>query len=135
MARARSLKVRLKAVDVFAEAVKIASDARDASVEIDWSVSAKTPLEWEIRVRLIHGIELEEFANWRTTHHPLSWVALRIRQRLLEFKNTMDDNSETIGADLKVADKLWLAFHKRELQKETKARQERLLASASDAPS
>ncbi len=133
MARARSSKVRLKSADVFAEAVKIASDARDASVEIDWSVSAKTPLEWEIRVRLIHGIELEEFTNWKSTDHPLSWMAMRIRQRLLEFKNTIDPDSETIGVDLKVAVRTWLRFHARELKKETTARQERLLASVSDA--
>jgi hypothetical protein len=136
MARTRrSSKVRLREADVLAEAVRIASEARNASVEIDWSVSAKTPLEGEIRLKLIHGIELEEFANWRTTHRPLSWVAMRIRQRLLEFKNTIDEDSETIGADLKVADYTWLAFHEQELVKETKARQERLHASAIDSSS
>jgi hypothetical protein len=119
----------LKAKDVLAEAVRIASEAREASVTIDWSVSARTPLEGKIRMKLLHRIEIEEFALQSSTHHPLSWVAMRIRQRLKDFMETIPDDSESIGADLMVMDNKWLAFYEAELEKETEARQAQLRAS------
>lgn len=127
---ARLKRRQIKASDVVAEAVRIASEAREAAVVIDWSVSAMTPLEGEIRIKLIHQIELEEFANQRSTHRPLSWVAMRIRQRLAELIETIPDGCEYIGTDLQVADRKWLAFYKAELKKETAARQAALRATA-----
>ena len=114
--------------DALAEAVKIATEAREASVTIDWSYSPRTPLEAEIRLKLIHQIEVEEFANQKSSRRPLSWVATRIRQRLLPFFDTVPADSEYIGADLLVTDKRWRAFQKLELKKETEARQARLRA-------
>jgi hypothetical protein len=109
---------------VLAEAVRIAYEARRASVIIDWSVSAKTPLEAEVRLDVIHQIELEEFADQRSSGCAMSWVALRIRQRLLEFDGTLfDQGSETtVGVDLLVTHNKWLNFYETELEKETEAR-------------
>lgn len=126
--RTAQKRKQLRATDVLTMAVRIASEAREASVTIDWSVSARTPLEGEIRLKLIHQIELEEFANQRSSRRSLSWVAMRIRQRLIEFTDTLPNDSETIGADLKVADEKWLEFHERALEEETEARQARLCA-------
>lgn len=131
--RAFQKRKSLKAKAVLVEAVRIASEAREACVAIDWSVSARTPLEGEIRMRLLHQIEIEEFALHSSTHHPLSWVAMRIRQRLKDFMETIPEDSESIGADLIVMDNKWLAFHEAELEKETEARQVQLCASVNGA--
>jgi hypothetical protein len=129
MARAKKAAPgnQFKTADVLAEARRIATEARTASVPIDWSVSARTPLEWEVRSALLYNIQREEFAN-RPPDRKLSEVALRIRQRLLDLKDTVPDDSETVAADLNIAERAWFARHERELERETKARQDRLSA-------
>lgn len=92
--------------DPLAQAVKIASDARDASVEIDWTENPKDDREAALRLATIRVIEQEQARIWGnpflTGNSHIAYCTFR------KLEDLAPEDAEFIGEDLWDAKERWL---------------------------
>jgi hypothetical protein len=130
------------------EAARIARDARDAAIEIDWAENPASDEEERLRLAIIARIEVEELGRARQHEDNLVAMssvagiphrrgnqmmnaALHIKWRLEEIADSVADAPE-IGADLCDALEKWETIYDGERAKEkaTEQRELRLRAVA-----